>query len=215
MNKLLPSLLMLCLGLLLPTVGRAACEGIASAPPADAPPGVRVVQYSSAPIQAGQQIVAQRNCFLLVNASNDVQQVRADVFLSLQGNVPGPWFVDPSQISSVDLADGVPASCSIPSPGVVRLSPAAGFLLAGTASDPCCFEWSSTNGTCEGLPLAGSQVGVQTAVGNQTFNETLQMEPPSIPSGGVTCGLIGLEALLVLPLCRGRRMRRAAAGGRS
>lgn len=208
------SLLLVCASFLVAAASWAECEGIASAPPADTPPGVRVVQYSSTPVKAGLQIVAQENCFLILNGSNDVQQVTSDLFLSQQGGIPGPWFIDPSQNRVIDLADGASASCSIPSPGRVRVAPQTGFLLAGTVSDACCFTWFSTNGTCEGLPLAGNQVEVQASVGASVFGDVLTLDIPGIPSGGSTCGLLGIEALLVLPFCA-RRRRARASGGRS
>ncbi|MDJ0786294.1 MAG: hypothetical protein QNK05_05765 [Myxococcota bacterium] len=212
MNRIAAALCAALLGLLLlPTPMRGECQGVVSVPPAETPPGVRMVQYSSSPIVAGQEIVAQRNCYLLVNAGGDVLQTSAQVFLSEEGGFPGPWFLDPGPISTIDLADGAPASCTVPGTNIARIAPASGFLAAGSATDACCFEWFSINGTCTGLPAAGNVAVVQTQVGASSFPDTLVGAPPGIPSGGVTCGLIGLEALLVLPFLRRRARGRRSA----
>ena len=143
----------------------------------------------------------QKNCIFLENVSAaGVSPIYVDSQLEEAGvGTAGPWQLVSS--SSINISGGVPVTCST-SFDVARTEPTFG-LAAGEVSDICCFTWEAEPpGGCSELPGPGD-IARHTAVpGGGAEMQILSY----VPTGGTTCGLVGLE---VLPLALlARRLRR-------
>jgi hypothetical protein len=162
--------------------------------------GVKVRPYSSTNISATTP-ATQRNCVFLEAVGTTPASLHVDHQLEEPGTgVPGPWPLVSS--SSINISGGVSVTCGAPTANVARTAPASGSLAIGEVTDICCFVWEAESpGSCSELPAAGDLV-------RHTTNSGVEAEMPLlayIPAGGTTCGLVGLEFLIVAVWLRRRR----------
>ncbi len=145
----------------------------------------------------------QENCVFLENVGGAVvSPLFVDHRLEEPGTgVIGPWPL--ASFSSINISGGVSVTCSTAG-GVARTAPSSGSLAAGAITDICCFVWEAeAPGTCAELPDAGD-------LARHTSNAGAEAEMPIlsyIPVGGTTCGLVGLEILVLAPILRRWRGR--------
>lgn len=145
----------------------------------------------------------QENCVFLENIGTTTIAASVDHQIEEPGTgLPGPWAI--VSFSSINISGGDPVTCSTAG-GEVATTTASFGLPAGAVTDICCFTWEAGfPGTCSELPGVGDIVNHSTGGG---FEEDMPLLS-YIPVGGSTCGLIGLEFALVLPLLRCLARRR-------
>jgi hypothetical protein len=151
----------------------------------------------------------QTNCVVLRNDG----AVRRDNIVGTFGFESGQGGHTIRTMTTQVLTGGVPVLCNaLPDnpngPDVnAEIQPVGGSLSAGQYTHACCFvfEAQSPQSVCENLPGPGDLASVALVV--QSGGPVILTNPvPGIPQSPA-CGLIGIEALLVLSVLRGRRPR--------
>jgi len=182
----------------------AACPSV-GANPATFPDGLEVRPYTLTPTGGNQEI-----CVFLENTSAAaISPAVVDHQMEEPGTgVPGPWPLLSS--SKINISAGVPTVCST-SGSVGTTTVFSGSLAPGAITDICCFVLQNDGGSgCSSLPDDGDLVRNTSASG------TVVLIPLGVydPVGGTTCGLVGLEVLLALPLLRLARRAQRTRGRR-
>jgi hypothetical protein len=154
--------------------------------------GIKVRPYSSTNISTTSP-ATQESCVFLEGVGTTPASPHVDHQLEEPGTgVPGPWPLVSS--FSINISGGVPVTCGTPAAQIARTAPALGSLPIGSVTDICCFVWEAEPpGSCSELPAVGDLV-------RHTTNSGVSAEMPFlnyIPAGGTTCGLVGLELLIV------------------
>ncbi len=192
----------------------AQCTGEVAGPPVTEQ-GLKVLHWTSR--AAAGAPWTQTNCFLLANVGATQMTLSADLHIEEGTNPgrPGPWAMA-TFATQDDLPSGQAVSCTVlpPSPGrnfpdTIRIAPASGTLASGRFTDACCVAWQATGqGQCTDLPLAGDVGHVDATVGGTGLDLDMVFQN-STPAGGSTCGLLGLEIIVLLPFAWWRRRRLA------
>lgn len=169
--------------------------------------GVEIHPWSSVNISSTTPATQESCVFLeVVGSTPGVLSVTHELQKAGAGAV-GPWNLVSS--SSINLSGGVPVTCSIVG-SVAVTAPTGGTPPVGSITDVCCFVWEAEPpGTCAELPADGDLV-------HHTLNAALQGDMPLfsyVPVGGTTCGLVGIEPLLLVLVLR--RFDFRSRGGRS
>ncbi len=177
--------------------------------------GVKIRPWSSANISSTTP-ATQESCVFLEAVGPTSSPLYVDHNLEVAGAV-GPWNL--VSHSSINISGGVSVTCSTTG-NVARTAPTSGSLPMGSVTDICCFVWEAEPpGTCAELPADGDLVHHTLSSGGEADMPLFSY----VPVGGTTCGLVGIEPLLLVLVLRrfhcrsrgGRSRRSRSRGGRS